>query len=200
MTALALKSPTYGTHMDKILEHLTNALACQDPGMVGCQRRQEWIPGDPPWRWIRGNALLGVVGRKDLIYTPAGPMELYFYSNFLLQYRAGPWNTHWVEDFYDTWSLVKADELEPDDLANTILVFHEDKGLLDIKQVPAPPDWRQRVDRMKEDYKKEPRGRISKATSHAIKVCRFCPVKYACDAHDKLRGEDKDWSPSYPQP
>lgn len=186
--------------MNDIQKHLTKELSCEDPGLVGCQRRQEWIPGDPPWRWIRGNALLGVVGRKDLIFTPAGKMQAYFYADSLIVYRAGPWNTHWVEDFYDTWSLVRADELDPDDLSRTILVFHEDKGLLDIKKVPAPLDWRERVDRMVSDHKKEPRGRISKATSHAIKVCRFCPVKYACDAHDKLRGEDTDWSPSYPQP
>jgi hypothetical protein len=185
--------------MDKVKERLYDALLLEDPGLVGCQRRQQWVTDKIPWRWVRGNAVLEVMATKKPFYTFAGPQEEYFLHDFLCMYRGGPWNTHWVEDFYDTWALAKeADEYEA--LRNTILVFHEDKGHLDIKQLPAPSDWPERLARMEQNYMKDPRGRISKATSYALKVCRFCPVKTRCDAHDKLKGEDNDWSPNYPTP
>lgn len=196
-----MDSPANRQMMDIIKQKLMTALSVIDAGVVGCQRRQQWTPPDLPWRWIRGNALLSIVCNKKTFYTFCGPQENFFYDNFLCLYRAGPWNTYWVEDFYDTWSLVRADEIPGDrELFNTIIVFHENKGELDLKAVPAPKDWQERVNRMEEDWNKDPRGRISKATSHALKVCRFCPVKVKCDAHDRLKGEDDDWSPNYPTP
>jgi len=186
--------------MKSLKRSIHEALVLLDPGLVGCQRRQHWLSGDgPPWRWVRGNALLELFALRTTFYTFCGPLEVYTYHNWLCVYRAGPWNTYWVEDFYDLWSLCKAD-IASADLSDTILVLHEDKGNLDIKYVPAPTNGEERVARMEADYSTDPRGRISKATAHALKVCRFCPVKTRCDAHDKLKGEDHDWSPHYPIP
>ena len=187
--------------MQALNKKIYQALALEDPGLVGCQRRAEWLSEeDVPWRWIRGNALLNLFGERKTIYTFAGPMEVYMYHNWLTLYRGGPWNTHWVEDFYDTWSLAVEDENLSEPLSGTIIVFHEDKGNLDLKILPAPEDPTVRVARMQHDSALTPRGRISKATNYAVKTCRWCPVKTRCDAHDKLRGEDGDHAPSYPTP
>ena len=185
--------------IEKIHKALHARLTPLDLGLVGCQRRQQWMAKhEAPWRWIRGNALLEMFAEKRDIETQVGIMQVWVYEGHLCMYRAGPWNLHWTEDFYDTLALCMWNS----SVKNDIIVLHEDKGILDIKHIKTPPtfDTVGRILRMGKDWDKTPRGRISKATSHAVKVCRFCPVKVRCDAHDKIRGEISDWSTAYPTP
>ena len=99
------------------LEFLKRKLTLRDPGLVGCRRRGRWSEVDntkADWRWIRGNAVLAVMGEKIATVTPVGEIECFVtdYPPKLIQFRGGPWNEDWLEDFYDL-SLSRANNQPP---------------------------------------------------------------------------------------
>ncbi len=84
-------------------------------------------------------------------------------------------------------------------LSPRVLVMHENKGIMVMRSVEFDKDFDQQVvtDILQSH---QDQARISKATTRALKVCRWCPHKQRCDALDKLHGEDTDWHPDYPTP
>lgn len=187
--------------MKKVEEMLRERLELADPGLIGCRRRNAWQSDDVPWRHVRGNALLACIGERHTTQTGVGDLDCFLLSDrWLLQFRGGQWNTYWLEDFFDLWSLVHAGGLR--DISRSIIVLHENHGELDVKRVDVPEhlDSDARARTILQEYNADPPGRIPKSGPRAQRVCRYCPVKQRCDITDKKRGEDTDWSPNYPIP
>lgn len=188
---------------------LEEELTLADPGLVGCRRRGRWDyedhSGAPPWRRMRGNAILSTVGSRERIGIPGiGTLEFYIHNTnhdaYLLQFRGGPWNLDWTEEFFDLWTLVY--DMRVKAISRTILVLHENKSDLDIKEVKVPEDFQAntRLTGMITEYTATPPGRIPKSGPRAIRLCPHCPHKQRCDAEDILQDQTSDWSPSYPTP
>ena len=183
-------------HVNKII---TDNLFLDDIGLVGCRRRGRWsFHEEAPWSFVRGNALLAVIGEKKSLATDYGMQEFYTLYDNLLQFRGGPWNLDWTEDFYDLWSIIMVHA----ELSRTIIVVHENRGELDIKEVEVPEalDPQHRVEKMLAEYASNPPGRIPKSGQRAARICPHCPYKQRCDAEDILQGQQDDWSPTYPTP
>lgn len=186
--------------MNSLLTKLRTHLTLADPGLVGCVRRNKWSgQGTTPWRWLRGNALLATLGEKRVCYVDVKPhiMEVYLFHDWLLLFRGGQWNMDWTEDFFDTWAIARATH---PDISRTIMVLHENKGDLSIKQVSVPEsfDHEARLEALYVAYDTE--ARIAKNTPRALRTCKYCPHKQRCDALDKLHNQTSDWHESYPYP
>lgn len=194
--------------VDTLEKELYNEVYLAEPGLVGCRRRGRWSADERlSWRYLRGNALLSTVGAKEMVTTPLGPLEYYVHyedgKTYLLQFRGGPWNLDWVQDFYDLWSIIEsADTIEHTALSHTILVVNENQGEVSVKEVEVPKTWLPsvRYEKMLSEAASDPPGRISKSGSRAARVCPRCPHKQRCDAEDILQGDTNDWAPSYPKP
>lgn len=206
----AKKTATSGTPLpprpmktDEVRPILERYLRLEDSNLLGCRRRNLW-GDDKPWRDVRGNALLYVLGHRRSVTTPVGPLEYFAQRNHLLQFRGGPWKTYWTQDFLDLWCLATAYGSRP--LDPTIIVLHENKGELDVKEIEVPERLQDRTEATAraltcvQELLEDPPGRISKADTRASHVCRYCPVKQRCDAIDETRGETDDWGPAYPRP
>ena len=148
--------------------------------------------------------MLATVGDKKSMQTPVGELEFFMMEDFeVLQYRGGPWNLDWVEDMYDLWSLVWLYwDVDENGISPTIIILHENHGELDIKEVAVPENLNPetRADFIIKGYNADPPVRIPKSGPRALRICPHCPHKIRCDAEDKLRGQDQDWSPNYPTP
>lgn len=193
---------TIGSQVEALKSRLEEQLSLEDPGFVGCTRRTMWDDA-PAWRTARSNALLALLGELGYAYTPAGGFEFFaLHSTWLLQFRGGQWNDYWYDDFFTTWSVVKNYSDLTDTLSRTIIVLQENKGELEIHHVTVPEDLDHEgiCERKLFGIQADPPGRIAKNTPRAVRVCRYCPVKQRCDAMDVLKGEQEDWSPSYPRP
>ncbi len=170
------------------------------PVLVGCVRRNVWSgQSKQDWRRSRGVSLLALVGEMREVWHPDGAFDVHTYNDHLIVFRGGPWNTYWVKDIVDLWVITSQyfKWLSP-----TVYVLHEEKGTLDIKpiEMPAHEHATRYADIENRDPDADPPPRISKSTTHAVRVCRFCPHKTRCDALDTLRGDIQDYSPSYPKP
>ncbi len=187
--------------MQEIRQKLTDMLVVKGSHLLGCRRRNAW-DGDtaPAWRWLRGNALLALVGTLDRFDDDdLGLFSCFMWKSQILQFRGGPWNLGWVHDFQEIWSLIKYNY---SDVSKDIIVLHEDKGQLDIKTISILDalDWKSVRQKVLDDLSSDPVGRIHKNTPRALKICRHCPHKQRCDAFDQLHNDTTDWHPKYPQP
>lgn len=183
------------TQERRIKEDLRQELSLRGAHLQGCRRRGEWTEGEIPWSWLSGNALLHVLGDK----IEAGPVEAFvLHGRWLLQFRGGPRQDYWYEDFYDLWSLVKTYGDLPD-FSRTIIFLNENQGDLTVYYISAPDHMNaeHRASRIMSEARSDPPGRIPKSGSRAMKVCRYCPVRARCDAEDELRGDTDDWSTAY---
>ena len=186
-----------GSHQlieERIREVLDDALTLAGD-FTGCARRAQWSEG-PRWQDIRGHSLLSTIGTKRNGRTPAGPLEVFLYDGYLLQFRGGPYRQSAVTDMIDLWCLAWT-YIEP--LSPEIILLQENKGKLDIHVVPVPKgtDPQARADAGLADHISTPPGRISKATPEAAHICKSCPVRARCNAQDISDGNTSDWSYGY---
>ena len=183
-----------------IRRELVSRLTLDGQHLIGCRRRGAWSPGEPPWSFLSGNAVLRTIGQRRTAMTPAGPFDYIEHSNYLLLFRGGDFQSYWLEDAFDAYALVR--EYSPHKIEPTIMLLQEHRGQMDVHAIDVPDslDYTERAEEIVEEAQAEPPGRISKATHRALRTCRYCPVKQRCDATDKLRGEDNDWSTNYPIP
>lgn len=183
---------------DKIEQELREVLDLERSPLLGCPRRNAWVP-EPAWRDSRGNALLQLVGKKSRVFLDEGPHEFFSKGNFLLAFRGGDWQHYWNQGLIDEWAVIRSAWPQ---LSNTVIILHERHGELDVRLLPIEEgyDWHERLTYLRERASGDPPGRISKAGARAFRVCVHCPVKRECDATDKLHHDDKDWHPRYPLP
>lgn len=176
---------------------LTRWLTLADPGLIGCQRRNVWTGGTKPN--LRGNSLLAMLGDKTTVETPVGPLEYYRHYDTILQFRGGPWQDHWADDFSVLWSVINT--YGTIKLAPHIMLIQENQGELDVVEVPILERTRDVADALAraviEGRKSNPPARIAKNTNRAFRTCTGCPHRTRCNAADLLAGATQDWSDSY---
>lgn len=185
---------------ESVRRELVSRLTLEGQHLIGCRRRGVWSQkAEQPWSFLSGNAVLRTLGNRRTAFTPAGPFDYLVYDGHLLLFRGGEFQSYWLEDARDAYALAKQyGHLAKD----VVFLLVERRGELDVHEVDISQnlDYTTRAEEIVEEAQADPPGRISKATHRALRVCRYCPVKQRCDAQDKLRGEDDDWSTSYPTP
>jgi len=176
---------------------IEDSVECRDGYILGCRRRNIWAP-DTSFRNNRGNALIASSGEcnKYSVHGPTGePIDFFLYRNhYLTTFRAGPWKKYWSEDFFVLWAYIDSCW----EIGDTLLVVHENKGKLQIVELPMNKVVAyEKLEEALDDLRTDPPGRLAKNTERAYHICRFCPVKQRCDATDHLRGDTEDWGANY---
>ena len=186
--------------MESLKTKLRNQLELADPGFIGCVRRNLLADETPKWSWISGNALSALVGEKHDIETPVGTFQAFLLKDrWLLQFRGGTWNDYWYDDFFLTWAVIN--EYSDLDLSRTIIVFHENRGQLTVRNVVVPDhyDPSAEVADALAQMESDPPGRLNKSRPRALRVCRYCPMLTRCNAIDQANGDTDDWHHEFPR-
>jgi hypothetical protein len=182
-----------------IAEDLKQRLTLRDPGFFGCQRKNVWDREQGPrTRGYTGTALLEVLGQRQYINTPAGPLDYYTYADhWIIMFRGGVWSEKWIRDAQDLWALVAKcrHPLSPD-----VLIINEKLGEIQVYRIPIDASTlERRAEALVSGLLAEPPARISKAGKEPFSKCATCAHRTRCNAYDIKNNETHDWSSSYKQ-
>lgn len=185
-----------------IKDTLIDRLILEDPGLIGCQRRNAWTREAGQlnvWSTVRGNALLALLGERVTIDTPAGFLGYWSYNGYILQFRGGPAQPHWMDDISLLWAVIAA--YSPTRPKAQVILLNENQGDLSVEYLTIPKDVQDRQDTLGrvvvEGFMADPPSRIAKNTARAFRVCTGCPFRTRCNAQDLLDNATHDWSESY---
>jgi hypothetical protein len=112
--------------MGVVLDVLRERLETNSSPLIGCVRRNVWTLGDEkPWKMIRGNAILHAYGEKASVRVLGEKITYYQEHNFLLQFRAGEFKDHWIQEINELATLIR---WAGGDLADTSILLQENRG------------------------------------------------------------------------
>jgi hypothetical protein len=175
-----------------LLPVLSSLLENKPCFMIGCVRQNLWR--QEQWKDYRGDSLLSVLGLRTPVDTPVGPFDVYMHDRFILQFRGGA-RKPWLDDDCRTLCALvdRFSSLQP----YGVIVLQELDGKLSEYYIDAPSaeDAKFLVDQAIEQWSIE--GRIPKNSYRAAVICKRCPAKRRCDAHDLANGQTGDWPKDY---
>uniref|UniRef100_A0A6M3JNL4 PD-(D/E)XK nuclease superfamily protein n=1 Tax=viral metagenome TaxID=1070528 RepID=A0A6M3JNL4_9ZZZZ len=189
--------------VDALRRHLEQALFTKQSVLVGCSRqnimREDAV--EQTWRFMRGNALLHLVSTKLLVTTPIDEFHIYYTPAFpgnkidILHFRGGKTKGWWQLDFEMTAALVET--YTNMKVAGSLLLREVDGELhVEYFQYRGNGGSIQQATQAIEQFKTKP-SRINKSSGRASVLCKFCPVKAACDSLDLTDNDTQDWPKGY---
>lgn len=170
----------------------SNLVPCQ---VLGCVRRNVLgrAEGQLEWRFLRGNALLLLLGTRRMVRVKGLPdfEVIRGDAQQTLLFRGGQRQPWWDEDA----KLLMALQMQANfGCGGGCIIVQELDGQLKEWYV-APPSQEEAQNLYREAVEAwRNRSRIAKSSVRArVALCPHCPVKRTCDLMDLEAGETSDW-------
>src|SRR5512135_1199112 len=170
------------------LHQSLNKLPMRKIPLTGCLRKNRLTENETPtWRDVRADALLSVLGARQVFPGPNNtpPWEAYVRAPYLITFRGGNWKEWWQKDLEVLAALARSIGL------HGVVVLHEFAGALNIVYIQCPADHLALIEKAVSEWQRS--DRINKSSPQGRAWCRFCPVSSACMQIDLERGQTDDW-------
>lgn len=175
----------------QVLDELAKVAWAPPPPVLGCIRQNVLAPKQA-WRYLRGNAVLALIGTKLEITTPFGWLTVWIRYHedgpVLLQFRGGKFSTWWIDDCAVVVGLINNHTTLG--VIGTLLVQELDNALT-THYFTAPTNAGALAQEALAQWRKE--QRLQRQSTKALYMCPRCPVLKRCMAMDLERGETADW-------